>query len=126
MLDTNVLFLPLTAGFPLEAEVARLVPGGRLVLPSSASDELDRLAVSGTPRAEAARRLAARLPREATAERGDAGIIDVARRLRATVVTADRELQDRLLALGIPVLVPRDRHRLERRDGRRAAASGNS
>ncbi|HTW77130.1 MAG TPA: twitching motility protein PilT [Thermoplasmata archaeon] len=118
VLDTNALFLPVRRGFPLEAEIHRVVPGARLIVPSSARDELDRLATSGTRGAIAAREIAARYAVEPTDRPGDDGVLDVAGRLGAIVVTADRALQRRLVAAGIPILVPRDRHRLEPRAGR--------
>ena len=113
VLDTNALFLPVRNRFPLEAEIARWVPSGRLTVPSSVLGELDRLAEEGEPRASAARQLAQRFTVEATHARGDDGVLDVAVRLRATLVTADVHLQSRARAQGLSVLAPRDRHRLE-------------
>ncbi len=79
--------------------------------------ELDRLATRRTPAARGAREFADRFPTTTASLEGDAAILDVAQRLRATVVTADRELARRLRAQGLGVLVPRDRHRLELRPG---------
>ena len=115
MLDTNALFLPVRTGFPLEAEVARLVPGARLVVPASSLRELERLAARATPQATGALALAARFEVVPALADGDAGVLDAARRERAIVLTADRELQERARSAGLSVLAPRDRHKLELR-----------
>jgi uncharacterized protein len=117
VLDTNALFLPVRVGFPMEREVRRLVPGARIVVPESVRRELDRLAARATPGARAARELADRFSSCPTAAEGDDGILEVATREGALVVTADRELQLRLRQRGIAVLVPRDHHKLEPRAG---------
>lgn len=118
LLDTNALFLPIRTGFPLEAEIARLAPGARTVVPSSSLRELDRLVDRAAPGASGARALARRFGRTSADRDGDDGVLEVALRERAVVVTADRALQRRLRAQGVAVLVPRDRHRLELRPPR--------
>jgi rRNA-processing protein FCF1 len=119
VLDTNVLFLAVERGFPLEPEITRLVPGARIVLPSSVLPELGRLTDGRTPGAAAAGELARRFSVEPTGRSGDEGVVDVAVRLGATVATADRALQLRLREQGVDLLVPRDRSRLELRRGAR-------
>jgi rRNA-processing protein FCF1 len=118
LLDTNALFLPFRAGFPLDAEIARHRPGARIVVASASLVELARLVERGAPGAPGARALADRYAIEPVTGAGDEAIVALAERLGATVVTADRELQLRLARQGIDVLVPRDRHRLEPRRGR--------
>jgi len=83
-------------------------------VPSSVRDELDRLVADGTPQATAARTMAERFPVVRARGRGDAAVLEAAVRRGAWVVTADRALAARLVAVGVTVLVPRDRHRLER------------
>jgi rRNA-processing protein FCF1 len=123
VLDTNVLFLVVQRGFPLEGEIDRLLPGARIVLPSSAARELRDLVERRTVGAAAAREVAARYPVVRTARSGDDGVVDAAVRARARVVTADRALQQRLVERGIDVLVPRDRTRLQIRRGAGPAGS---
>ena len=118
LLDTNALLLPVRSRFPLAAEVDRLCPGARLVIPSSALEELERLVARRVPGASAARQLARRYPVVPAQGRGDAGVLATAVRDRAWVVTADRVLASRLQRAGLPVLVPRDRSRLELRPAR--------
>ena len=98
--------------------MGRSRPGAVLAVPSSVLGELDRLARSLTPGAVAARALADRFERVETSIRGDGGVLDAARRLGAWVVTADRDLQRRLVAHHVTVLRPRDQHRLETVEGR--------
>ncbi|MGA7922488.1 MAG: PIN domain-containing protein [Thermoplasmata archaeon] len=113
LLDTNGLFLPFTNGVPLESEVLRHVEHARIGVPSSVLGELARLVREGVPESSVALRFAARFPVVPCSGRGDAGILETARDLGAIVVTADRELQIRLRAVGVGVLRPRDRQRLE-------------
>jgi rRNA-processing protein FCF1 len=132
-----VLFLVVRSGFPLEEEVDRVLPGARLLIPSSVVAELDGLARSLTPGAMAARALSAKYSVVPTADRGDDGVIEAATSARAWVATADRELRRRLAIRGITAMVPRDRHRLEvvpgrlppparaRRTARAASVGGN-
>ncbi len=108
-----MLFLPFRNGFPLDSEIDRLVPGALPAVPESVIDELDRLIARGTADAQAARTLARRFPSAPTMGTGDDAILRSARRGGTPVVTADAELRRRLLAAGVPVLAPRDRHRLE-------------
>jgi len=80
--------------------------------------ELDRLVERGTPAAAAARSLADRFARVASSGEADEALVALATRRGWPVVTADRELQHRLVDRGVPVLVPRDRRRLELHGGR--------
>ncbi len=125
VLDTNILFLVVRSGFPLEAEVDRLLPGARLLVPASVVGELDGLAKSLIPGAMAALALSDRFTVLVTRERGDDGVIEAAIAAHAGVVTADRELRRRLAIRGITALVPRDRHRLEVVPGRAPPPSGS-
>jgi rRNA-processing protein FCF1 len=116
--DTNVLFLVVRAGFPLEEEVDRLLPGAPILVPASVLAELEGLAKSLTPGAVASRALAERYPVVPTNRRGDDGVLEAALAVHGAVATADRELRRRLALRGITTLVPRDRHRLEAIPGR--------
>jgi rRNA-processing protein FCF1 len=107
------LFLPVRAGFPLEAEVHRILPGARLLVADATLRELDHLVERHTPHAAAARDYSTRFVLVASKGDGDDAVVEVALRKRAFVVTADQELQARLRRQGVSVLAPRDRHRLE-------------
>ena len=80
-------------------------------------DELDRLVERGVRGARVAAELARTFPAVAVVGRGDTAVVEAATRLRAWVVTADRELADRLRSNGVGVLMPRDKHRLVARSG---------
>jgi rRNA-processing protein FCF1 len=123
LLDTNALFLPFRERFPLEAELARVVPGSEVRVPAPVRREVARLVVAGHPGAPLAAEFAGRFPSVPGAGEGDVAILGIARRLRAAVVTADAGFRDRLLAAGIPVLSPRGLHRLVWATGRATGAS---
>lgn len=118
LLDANALLLPARTRFPLEAEVERIRPGARIVVPSSVVQELDRLVARGVRGAATAAALARLYPVLPVEGKGDSAILEAAVQGRAWVVTADKALAERLRRRGRPVLVPRDRHRLELRLGR--------
>jgi len=102
------------AGFPLDDEIARNCPGATVGVPSSVLGELDRLVQRDAPDARAARAFADRYRAIPTPGLGDDAVLDTAVDRKAWVVTSDRALRDRLVARGVTVLFPRDRHRLER------------
>ncbi len=119
VLDTNMLLLAARRGFPLEAEIGRLLPAAGPVVPSSVLRELDVLVARRTAGSSLARALADRFPTTTSTRTGDDGVVEAAVRAGGVVATADRALQRRLAGRGIAVLAPRDRARLELR---RAAA----
>jgi rRNA-processing protein FCF1 len=124
LLDTNALFLPFRAGLPLVDEVARWWPGTPIAVAGPVLRELDRLVERRAPQAAAARAFARGFRAVPGDGRGDAALLRVALSLAAPVVTADRALAVRLRAAGLPVLVPRDRTRLELRPGRPPRVTG--
>ncbi|MCI4336619.1 MAG: hypothetical protein L3K17_05420 [Thermoplasmata archaeon] len=109
----------------LEGEIHRWHAGALIRVPSSVRRELVALERRNVPRAALARTLANRFSVVRNSGKGDAAIVRLARRLPAAVVTADRALRDRLAALGVTVLVPRDRARLVP-FSRRAAAGARA
>jgi rRNA-processing protein FCF1 len=113
LLDTNATFLPFREGVALASEVDRLLPGAELAVPEAVVAELDRLVARRTPHAAAAAAFARTLRPVGSNGRGDEAVVAAARQLRATVVTADRALTTRLRRVGVAVLSPRDRVRLE-------------
>jgi rRNA-processing protein FCF1 len=120
LLDTNSLFLPVRSRFPLEAEVERCCPGAELAVLSTTVAELGRLVRDGVAGSAAAQEYAGRFPVVAASGRGDDAVVAAAVARAAAVVTADRNLADRLVARQVTVLVPRDRHRLHALAGRPA------
>lgn len=112
LLDTNILLLPFTGGFPLESEIDRLAPGRTVAVPSSTLGELDRLAARGVAYARAARQFASRFSVIWTSARGDQAVLALARKDGHWVVTSDRVLRERLRSVGVTVLVPSGHRKL--------------
>ncbi len=90
----------------------RLVDSARIEVPRLVLEELRGLDRRGTPFASAAISLAAAFPVLESSDRSDLGLIHLALREHAIVVTADRELKDRLGEAGVTVLFPRASSRL--------------
>jgi rRNA-processing protein FCF1 len=116
VLDTNALFLPFTEGTRIDESLEALFDDVQVVLPSCVPFELQQIARGGQTaaarNAKAALKLASRYRVEATKHTGDDGILDVARRLRAVVVTNDRKLQTECAKSGLQVVVAREHGRL--------------
>lgn len=115
VLDTNALLLPFTDGTDLEDELQRLVGAVRLVVPSSIVQEVQGLAAGQSNAARAAKaavRFLTRCRVEPTGLPGDDGVLDVARRLGAVVVTNDRNVGQEARRSGLQVVRPRGKGRL--------------
>jgi rRNA-processing protein FCF1 len=97
-------------------ELRRLVPERTVAVPSVALAEVERLAADGVAGANAALAWARTLPVRTSPGRGDAGIIALAVRRRAWVVTGDRALLTRLAGAGVTALRPRGGSTLSRQD----------
>ncbi len=101
VLDANALLMPFQFKFNIDMEIARLLGDIPVIVPSSVVDELSGLEDAG---AKAAFALSGKYEVAETSFRGDQGVIDVAKRWSAAVVTNDRELISQLRRLRIPVL----------------------
>lgn len=101
VLDANALLMPFQFRMNLDKEISRLLGEIRVMVPSSVVDELSRLQ---TREAKAALALAGKYELVETGLDGDDGVLDVAVRNEAAVVTNDRELMSRLKEAGLPVV----------------------
>jgi len=101
VLDANALLMPFQFRMNLDKEISRLLGEIRVVVPSSVVDEISRLQ---TREAKAALALAGKYEVVETELAGDDGVLDVAVRNEAAVVTNDRELMSRLKGVGLPVV----------------------
>ena len=110
LVDTNLWLLGARGRVHLE-EISGIVPGAALYAPREALRELAVLGALGRPEATGALRLAARASILPSPGRGDAAILAAARRAGVILATADRELERRALAAGVPVLGLRERGR---------------
>lgn len=112
LLDTNALLLPFTRHFPLVEEVFRLIEGADIRVPDSVLRELGKLRSSNLMEARAALQFAKRFTIIPTDLDGDAAMETLAKEMGAWVVTADRELRERLESQGLGVLFPRGQRKL--------------
>ncbi|MCA1811499.1 MAG: hypothetical protein LC623_05755 [Halobacteriales archaeon] len=115
VLDTNGILLPFTEGTDLEGELTGLVGAHTLHVPTSVVGELKRLAEGHGATGRAAKmalRFADRCDLVPTGLMGDDGILEVARRLGAAVLTNDRKLQAECVRSGLQVVVAREKGRL--------------
>ena len=115
VLDTNAILMPFTQGTRIEEDLAALFGTVTLHVPTSVISELKHLGANKGETGRAAKMaliFAQRCILEPTGLMGDDGILQVARRLRATVVTNDRLLQQECVTSGLDVVVARERGRL--------------
>ena len=111
ILDANALMMPFQFGLNLDAELARLLGGCEIVVPSSIITELARLSASSAA-AKAGLRLAERYRTFETKAKGDESIIEAAKALKAAVVTNDSELLKKLKEQGIVRIKLRSRNHI--------------
>ena len=114
ILDSNALMMQFQFHIDIEREVNRLLGGNyRMVVPQIVVDELERLAKEGQQKEATEARMAAELARTfdviASPGDGDTGILRLAERLNAVVVTNDKTLRARLRAKDIPNIYMRSR-----------------
>ncbi|MCA1818703.1 MAG: PIN domain-containing protein [Thermoplasmatota archaeon] len=115
VLDTNALLLPFTEGTRIEDGLEALFDEVEMVVPACVKSELEQISrgKSNVARhAKAALKLCANFRAEATKYTGDDGILELARRLRATILTNDRILQSEAAKSGLQVVVAREHGRL--------------
>lgn len=119
VLDTNALMMPVELDVRVFDELSRLLGGTELVVPRAIVSELRSLAESGSGVEARAARVGLDLARdrcreiETEASTGDASIVELANAAMIDyVVTNDRELRERVLAIGIPVIGVRGQNTL--------------
>jgi len=120
--DTNAILLGLASRTPFDQDLADLVGANRWLVPSTVVVELRTLEFKGKGAVARNAKLALafvdkRCTVEATKLPGDDGLLEVARRLKAVVVTNDKTLQQECRQSGLTVVVLRE-------DGRRLALLG--
>jgi|APFre7841882590_1041340.scaffolds.fasta_scaffold109895_1 rRNA-processing protein FCF1 len=98
VLDTNALLMPFEFHLNLDLELKRLLGSCQIFVPGCVIGELHR---SRNKHAPVGLSLARKYPVAETSTQGDAGVIEVARRLEAFVVTNDALLRSKLRKLGM-------------------------
>ena len=109
ILDANALFIPFQFGVNLTQALGDLLGEGvEILVPSSVVDELERLGGEDWRR-RAALKLARQFKMINVEGRGDRAIVEAARKLKAPVVTQDKELKRRLKSEGLQVITLREK-----------------
>jgi rRNA-processing protein FCF1 len=109
ILDSNALMMQFQFHIDIEREVKRILGGNyEVVVPSIVVEELDRLVKTATGKDQGVARMAAELARtfkvvESPGD-GDVGILRLAEKLNAIVVTNDRALRARCRAKELPTI----------------------
>jgi rRNA-processing protein FCF1 len=93
VLDTNALLMPFEFSLNIDAELRRLLGDCDVYVPGPVIGELKR---SRNKHASVALTLARKYKVAETSTQGDAGVIEVAQRLNAFVVTNDQVLRTKL------------------------------
>jgi rRNA-processing protein FCF1 len=113
--DTNALLLPFAHGVKMEDDLFELFGATQWLVPSTVLVELGTLAFKGkgavARHAKMALKFAERCQVEPTRLPGDDGLLEVARRHKAAVVTNDKTLQQECKRSGLQVVVSREHGR---------------
>lgn len=114
ILDSNALMMQFQFHVDIEKEVRRILNFNfEVVVPRIVVNELERLAKEGNNKEAAEARMAAELAKTFRVEEspgdGDTGILRMAEKLNAIVVTNDKVLRARLRAKDIPNIYMRSR-----------------
>jgi len=118
VLDTNALLTPYQLGINIEKELNRLLGICRIIVPTSVIKEAEKLAMQEGSVGRAAK-LGLSIVRKKdyqiieTSYDGDDGVIDVAIKTNAAVVTNDKELKKKAKEMGLPIIYVREESRLE-------------
>ncbi|UCE74614.1 MAG: hypothetical protein JSV56_02635 [Methanomassiliicoccales archaeon] len=106
IIDTNALIMKIEYRIDFEEELAVLLGGNEILIPSTVLDELKNIE---NKNAKAALKFAERYRVIESVKRGDDAILSLALKLNAVVVTNDRELRNRLKEKELKVIYIRQR-----------------
>ena len=118
VLDTNALMMPYQFDINIEKELTRLLGVCRIIVPRSVVEEIERLAEKGGEVGRAAQ-LALNIIKKRsfrvveTESRGDDGVIEIAIKMQASILTNDKELKKRAKELRLSVIYLREGEKLE-------------
>lgn len=118
VLDTNALLMPYQFGINLEKELNRLLGICRIIVPRAAIEEIERLAEKGGELGRAAQLGLSIVKKRGfrlieSQSRGDDGILEIALKMDAAIVTNDKELKKKAKELKLPIIYLREGNRLE-------------
>ncbi len=109
VLDSNALMMPFQFKINLDTELTRLLGSYEIYVPSCVIGELKRIARNRWE-AKAALELASKYRIVEVEASGDKGVIEAAKKLKAAVVTNDKELRIKLMREGIRVIFMKQNH----------------
>lgn len=110
ILDSNALLMPFQFKIDIQSEIEMLLGKVSIVVPSCVVEELSRM---NLPAARGALRYAKRFIIVQSRAKGDRGVIEVAKKQKAAVVTNDQELIRILKKSSILVIRMRGRQKLD-------------
>jgi len=110
VLDSNALLIPFQFKVDIVSEITRLLGNVEIIVPSCVIDELTKIKAS---EAKAAIKLANKFRVVEASKKGDRGVIEIAKKEHAAVVTNDQELIKILRNSSIPVIRMRECQRLD-------------
>ncbi len=118
VLDTNALMMPYQFGINIEKELNRLLGMCRIIVPRTVVEEMEKLAEREGQIGRAAklglsiiRKRGFRLVE--TENPGDDGVIEIALKMEAAIVTNDKELKKKAKKYNLPIIYLREGNRLE-------------
>jgi rRNA-processing protein FCF1 len=106
IIDTNAMILQIEYKINFESELVGLLGSYEIFIPITVLNELSHIK---DKHARAALKLAQKYQNVESVKTGDDAIVSLALKLNAIVITNDRELRKRLLALGKSVIYVRQR-----------------
>jgi len=109
VLDSNALIMPFQYNINLDIEIEKILGKGDIYVPSCVIGELKRLSTKRWE-AKAALQLAEKYKIVEVEKLGDKGVIEAAKKLKAIVVTNDRELAEKLKREGIKIISLKQNH----------------
>lgn len=118
VLDTNALLMPYQFGINLEKELNKLLGICRIIVPRAAIEEIERLAGKGGEIGRAAQLGLSIVKKRGfrlieSQNRGDDGILEIALKMDAAIVTNDKELKKKAKELRLPIIYLREGNRFE-------------
>lgn len=108
ILDTNALMMPFKKNIDIENSLIEILGNYEIIVLSSVINELKNLVKKGSWQAKSALMFAKRYKILDVKEKGDFAIITTAVKLKAVVVTNDKNLRKELRENGINVITLRD------------------
>ena len=117
ILDCSAVMMPFEFSIELEEELTRLLGKYRIIMLTPILRELEYLSKHGKGKKKSIAKASLKLAEnydtmDVDEEQGDNAIFYMAKKLKAIVVTNDKELKKRLQKIAIPVIYLREKQKL--------------